>query len=128
MNNIYKSKQVLSLIAIAIIINCLYGCSDAKNWNKLKIEKTKEMAIPIIKALRKYKQDKGKLPEDLNELAPKYIPNIQKPPLGDEFWTYFPYSNGEYVLTVMSRYDGFDTQTTYKLKYRSSNNKWDIER
>jgi len=116
-----KVFRDLFFVGIGVILY-LYGC-DNKNWNNTKIEQTKKIAIPIIQALEKYKKENSRPASNLNELVPKYIKTIPKPPLGYQKWDYY-LSGDDYNLGVTSYYDPNDSETTYWLRYASSTHKW----
>ena len=69
------SRQLLSILSICLIfLGChLYGPPPAKGP---KAEKFYEEAAPIISALELYKNERGSYPESLDDLIPKYIPEM----------------------------------------------------
>lgn len=68
------------LIAVCLLAICLisFGCVTAEQKKQTKEiqEFGKQAVIPITEALRKFYADNRRYPENINELAPKYIENL----------------------------------------------------
>lgn len=62
---------------------CLVGCSD-----KQQVAETKQRGNQIVGALENFHSDKGRYPQVLTELSPKYLSDIPMPTWGLRKWEY----------------------------------------
>jgi hypothetical protein len=97
--------------AFAILIGALAIASCDRNASDASVASTKSQAEKIVAALTAYKQDKGRYPDKLDELVPKYLNAIEHPLLGDG-WIYAAPPDG-YRYNFGFRPGGGDTRSFY---------------
>ena len=117
LGNIHMLK--ISTLTIILWSMTFIGCGDA-SWNIKNIQNSQSRAVPIIKALEKYKDDRGRYPDSLAELVPKYIVQIDPPTAGDGKWRYRTLKDVLSYSLVFAGKEEFPEQ----YEYVSYNRKW----
>jgi hypothetical protein len=79
-------------------------------WGEGRVRASQQAGDEIIKGLAAYHADKGKYPNEIDELVPKYLIAIPRPRAGDKKWRYrttgddagfelsFAFDDGEYPI------------------------------
>lgn len=86
MHQVALRMAKLALVALATLLP-LCGCSNP-DWSEQGVQETKRRGDQVFLALDKYFQANRTLPGSLNELVPKYLPEIPKPTVGTKEWEY----------------------------------------
>lgn len=91
------SARVISMVVLAVILVCAYVALDFYTGGQQNASIVEGRGGAIIDALSGYKRETGKLPDALDQLAPKYLPALAKCPNGQPY-AYKP-AGAEYSLT-----------------------------
>ena len=105
------------LIPVAM---CFSGCAS----EQVKIEESKRRGDEIIHALEEFRAEKGHYPRALNELLPKYMPEIPPPTWGLREWQYTVATN-EISLRVDESVRTGDGDSLW-LRYEGSQLGWQV--
>jgi hypothetical protein len=71
-------------VAMLLIALCLVGCSSGRQ----KMAETTQRGNRIVRALEQYHADRGRYPNSLTDLSPKYLREIPPPTWGLRTWQY----------------------------------------
>ena len=73
----------------------LAGCAElGEDWSPATIAETELRGNKIVAALQRYRSEYRFYPKDLDALAPRYLPAIQAPTVGDRVWHYATVDTG----------------------------------
>lgn len=77
-----------------------------ESWSDSDIRETKRRAEPIIAAIEAFREQNGRLPASLDDLAPDFLSAIESPTVGDGAWSYAIMRSeaDHFNLVVFSRY------------------------
>ena len=119
-----KKFLVISILAASCLFTaaCPAPCEIQDNQVNTVYEELK----PITLALENFKKSENKYPQKLEELAPKYLPNIPQKAGGRAIF-YIPISDKEYNLRIAApnggTYSGTCTFTDIETRQKELNKK-----
>lgn len=96
-----RKLSIMAFVGLTLVSLC--GCgplqSDAP---KHKVDEAKKEVERIAEAAHRFHADEGRFPDKLDELAPKYLPEIPKPIVGDDrSWGY--HNRGEWFVLAFEK-------------------------
>jgi len=110
---------IIGLFVIVTIVMAYLTTPDEATRTEVQMD-----AQPIINALTLYQKENGRYPNNLENLTPKYLYVLPKPPRGAKKWDYYAtYESGRnFNLTVVLQREIIDYRTDLKEKwaYRDS--------
>jgi len=82
--------------AAAALLACLLaGCHEfSEDWSEASVAETELRGKKIVAAVERYRREFRFYPKDLDALAPRYLPAIQAPTVGDRVWHYATVDTG----------------------------------
>ena len=114
--------QVKSSALIKCVFICIFlaGCGV---FSAAQMQQTKTSGLTIVTALEKFKEDHGRYPDELADLAPRYLPAIPQPTWGVRRWIY-KIRNDEFDLRVNESEQTGDGISQW-LKWSVHNKRWE---
>ena len=102
------------------VIMLMAACSPSPRVDSLGI--TFQRGDEIVAALEQYRAENKVYPERLDDLVPKYVPELRTPDYGEKKWDYVYYRDrndfGLFVWGAKRYLDGY--------WYNSSKKKWEV--
>jgi predicted lipoprotein with Yx(FWY)xxD motif len=113
-------KRFFLLPAVLFALLFMVSCGSAPGESSAA-QKGRSVAQTLVTALEKFRDDNGKYPGHLDELAPKYIPvNPQRTDTGELGYIYLPDADGSsYSLRYSYPWYFWTDDCTYDLKQKS---------
>ena len=93
------------------------------DWSTAAINESIATGTTLAAALEKYRADNGSYPPTLDQLVPKYVPEIRPPRAGNQRWVYEVFQAGsDYTLA-------FEDDSEYKPTawYKPGRTKWNVD-
>lgn len=85
----HRAMAMPASIAWLALASLLAGCAEvSEDWSQASVAETELRGKKIVSALERYRRQYRFYPEDLDALAPRYLPAIQAPTVGDRVWHY----------------------------------------
>jgi hypothetical protein len=117
---VVRTILILCMVGVIAVILCAFLVHDSA-WTREGIEQSMRIGNSIMDAVDAYYADNDRVPDELNDLVGKYLPEIQPPPAGLGRWSYLPegtsdcgllfgYGENEYPnywITRMRRVEGW---------------------
>ncbi len=79
-------SRVRYLILFAWLLS-FTGCRDS-DWTAAKIAAAKKLGDMIVAALDRYRMERGRFPDRLEDLVPQYLESLRPVPAGTGKWQY----------------------------------------
>jgi hypothetical protein len=90
-----RRTKAAAIAAVLISLFTLGGLYyELDDWNLIRVQRSKSLGNAVIHAIRDYRTDSGRYPENLNQLVPKYLKVIPTPIAGVGEWHYFTCEDG----------------------------------
>lgn len=113
----YIALSVLLAVAMYYLYILAIPVIEYYSWTHSKVDKSINEGNKIIVAIELYQRDNGSLPDNLNDLTPKYISSIPEPYVPPYKWEYKIIDDTIFNLTVS--WEGYPI-----CFYRSDEQEW----
>jgi hypothetical protein len=108
-----------ALMLVAGVLSCIAYVLiwSPGGWSLPQINLAKKHGDLTILAIKAYREDHGRYPARLEDICPKYMPQILQPPMGKHSWEYWVNEQGDDFSLSVDIADG-DSEELLFIKNR----------